>query len=80
MNKFAAFAVTAGKAFVQLLKTYPALAAAVVNAGVIAAGWFGLHVSPADLVYYAGVTSVLLGLIVHMGVVPLTRAKPKDGS
>jgi len=60
-------------AFKELLKTYPALSAALVNFGVFVAGYFGLHITASQLVMYVGVADVLFGLVVHSNVVPLNK-------
>ena len=56
-----------------LLKTYPAISAALVNFGVFAAGYFGLHVTPAQLVAFAGILDALFGVIVHSNVTPVSK-------
>ena len=57
----------------NLLKTYPALSAALVNFGVFAAGYFGLHITADQLVAAVGVLDVLFGLIVHSNVIPVAK-------
>lgn len=56
-----------------LLKTYPALSAALVNFGVFAAGYFGLHITAGQLVAAVGVLDVLFGMIVHSNVMPVSK-------
>jgi len=69
MNKLtAAFAAVS-----KILATYPALSAALVNIGVIAAAYFGLPLTGAELVYLVGVVTTLLGVVVHSNVVPLVK-------
>lgn len=69
MNKFA----TALAAFMKYLKTYPALAAALANLGVFAAGYLGLHITAGQLTMYVGVANVLLGALVHSNVTPIVK-------
>lgn len=57
----------------DLLKTYPALSAALVNFGVFVAGYFGLHITAEQLLMYVGVADVLFGLIVHSNVIPVAK-------
>jgi hypothetical protein len=71
MNKFVELAKRLGLA----LKTYPAMSAALANVGVMLAGYLGLHITPAQLVYYIGVSMVLFGIIVHSNVKPLIKAE-----
>jgi hypothetical protein len=56
-----------------ILKTYPALSAAVVNVGVALLSYFGLHVTGDELIYIVGLVTALLGLVVHSNVTPLAR-------
>ena len=74
MVDMATVAVTLA-AIKNLLKTYPALSAALVNVGVVAAGYFGLHVTPVQLVSFAGVLDVLFGMIVHSNVIPVAKTE-----
>jgi hypothetical protein len=68
-------------ALVNVLRTYPAISAALVNFGVIAAAHFGIHATGAQLVADVGALDVLFGIIVHSNVVPLAKvAKPAVGS
>lgn len=60
-------------AFKTILKTYPAMSAALINFGVFAAGYFGLHITAEQLVAAVGVLDVLFGVIVHSNVVPLPK-------
>lgn len=71
----------AAAGFKNLLTTYPALSAAIVNFGVFVAGYYGLKITANQLVMYSGVADVLFGLVVHSNVVPLAKlAKPPAGS
>lgn len=63
-------------AVMNYLKTYPALAAALANLGVFAAGYLGLHITAGQLVMYVGVANVLLGALVHSNVTPIVKLKP----
>lgn len=64
------------KAAFGLLKMYPAMSAALLNVGVMLAGYLGLHITPDQLVYYIGVSMVLFGAIVHSNVKPLAKIDP----
>ena len=61
----------------ELLKTYPAISAALVNIAVIACAYFGLHVTGDQIVFVAGVVTALLGVLVHSHVTP-TAKKPDE--
>jgi hypothetical protein len=60
-----------GEMLITVLRRYPAMSAALVNFGVFVAGYFGLHITAAQLVGFVGVLDVLFGIIVHSNVVPL---------
>jgi membrane protein YdbS with pleckstrin-like domain len=62
-----------GPAVVNILRTYPALSAALLNIAVVCAGYFGLHVTGDQLIYVGGVVTVLFGTLVHMGVIPIAK-------
>ena len=59
----------------NLLKTYPAISAALINFGVFAAGYFGLHITADQLVAAVGVLDVLFGVIVHSNVIPVAKTE-----
>lgn len=64
------------KAAVTLLKTYPALSAALVNFGIFAAGYVGLKITAEQLVIFVGALDILFGALVHSNVVPLAKLDP----
>src|ERR1700750_1544412 len=59
----------------NLLKNYPALSAALINFGVFAAGYFGLHITADQLVAAVGILDVLFGFIVHSNVIPVAKTE-----
>jgi len=61
------------QAAAYMLKTNPALVAALVNVGVAMAAHFGFHVTADQLVAYTSMAAVFLGLIVRGNVVPLNK-------
>lgn len=52
---------------------YPALTAAVFQVIIIVAAKFGLHLTAAQLTSVAGVIAAGFGVLVHMGVIPVTK-------
>ncbi len=59
----------------NILAKEPALSAALLNAAVGALAYFGLHVSPDQLVIIFGVVSALFGIIVRANVSPLAKVE-----
>lgn len=60
----------------RVLRTYPAMSAAVLNVIVALAAYFGLHMTADQLAGFFAVTSIILGMVVHSNVVPLPKVKP----
>lgn len=60
-------------AVVNLLKTYPAISAGLVNIGVALGAHFGLKVSASQLVEIVSFTAALSAVVVHASVVPLKK-------
>jgi len=59
----------------EILVTYPALSAALVNVAVVVLSYFGLHITGPNLIYIAGVVTTLFGVIVHSNVTPIAKLK-----
>lgn len=69
MKKLASLAA----GFVRLLRTYPAMSGALLNAAVAILAYFGFHVTADQLTAYVTVTSVILGMLVHSNVMPMNK-------
>lgn len=57
----------------KLVAKYPALTAAVFQVIVIAGTQVGLHLTTAQLSSLAGTVAVVFGILVHAGVIPVTK-------
>jgi hypothetical protein len=62
-------------AITQVLRMYPAISAAVLNAGVAVAAYAGFHITGEQLIYVISAASVLFGLLVHSNVTPVAKIK-----
>lgn len=69
-----------GTAAMRVLKTYPALSAALINFAVFAAGYFGLHITAEGLVAVVGALDMIAGAIVHSQVTPVAKINPPAAS
>jgi hypothetical protein len=57
----------------QLVAKYPALTAAVFQVIVLAGTQVGLHLTTTQLSSLAGTVAVVFGILVHAGVIPVTK-------
>lgn len=60
----------------ELLKTYPAMSAALLNVCVAIAAYFGFHLTAEQITGFFAFASIVMGMLVHSNVVPLTRVEP----
>lgn len=60
-------------AVATLVKNNPVLSAALVNFAVFVGGYFGLHVTGVELIYYVGVITTVLGVLSRALVVPTAK-------
>jgi len=56
-----------------IITRYPAVSAGLVNIAVVVATRFGLHLTADQVVEVAGAAAAILGVLVHMGVIPVTK-------
>lgn len=73
MNKVLNVIVRAYAAVCEVLKREPAASAAVVNAAVVIAAYFGLHVTGNQLIYVVGIVAAFVGAYVRGRVTPVAE-------
>lgn len=57
----------------HVIARYPAVSAGLANVVIVIAAKFGLHLSANQVVETATATATILGILVHMGVIPVTK-------
>ena len=57
----------------RLIARYPALSAGLFQVIILVGAQFGLHMTTAQLTSVAGTIAAIFGLLVHMGVIPVTK-------
>jgi hypothetical protein len=57
----------------NVIAKYPAVSAGLVNIAVVVGAKIGLNLSATTLVEVAGAAAAILAVLVHMGVIPVTK-------
>jgi hypothetical protein len=57
----------------KLVARYPALSAGLANALIVIGSYLGFNLTTAQLTTVAGVVATVFGVLVHMGVIPITK-------
>jgi hypothetical protein len=57
----------------NVIAKYPAVSAGLVNIAVVVGAKVGLNLSATSLVEVAGAAAAILAVLVHMGVIPVTK-------
>ena len=57
----------------NVIAKYPAVSAGLVNIAVVVGAKVGLNLSATTLVEVAGAAAAILAVLVHMGVIPVTK-------
>lgn len=66
--------INATKSAVNVVRSYPAATAGILNIGVALAARFGFHTTNTQLAYTVTVSSVVLAAFVHSLVTPTNKA------
>ena len=72
MNKLGVFN-GAVSAIWGIIAKYPAVSAGLVNIAVVIGAKVGLNLSATNVVEVAGAAAAILAVLVHMGVIPVTK-------
>lgn len=59
----------------HVIARYPAVSAGLANIVIVIAAKFGLHLSANQVVETATAAAAILGILVHMGVIPVTKVQ-----
>jgi hypothetical protein len=75
MEKMSKLGVFNGAAIAiwSVISKYPAVSAGLVNIAVVVGAKVGLNLSATTLVEVAGAAAAILAILVHMGVIPVTK-------
>lgn len=66
--------------FMNTLKSYPAVAAMLLNIAVVMTARFGFNVDPTQLAEFASFTAAFLGVVVHNSVTPMIALRAKHAA